>query len=377
MRFNPFRFSLAILFILFTFPLLAIADPDKPEASKTGDGVPKTLIGEVAINPPSFNPSMKQQAEISYKLSRDARTTIRIFDPDGGRIRTLIDNAEEMAGNRKAVWDGKDDVGQIVPDEAYGFTIQATDAEGTTETYMPPPSDWERFDTADAKISREANAIVFRLSHPCRTRIQIGVENGPLLYAPLDWEPKIAGEILVHWDGWDENRAVNIWKLPDSKMVITNMKLPEHTMITYGNKETDYFQYRLSKPGSHTALERQQRGESIPVTAPAPLSTMLSPELKVSFPMTEKFTPEGLPVLRGKALVRIEVKNPILVSQTQYELIFFIDGAFHSEEPLGITPYNWVWNLSNVEKGEHLLTVNLVSFNDQYAAFSQRIQVTK
>ena len=180
---------------------------------------------------------------------------------------------------------------------------------------------------------------------------------------------------MVHWDGWDESRAVNIWKLPKSKVVVTNMELPENTMITYGNKKTDYIEYCLSKAHSKAGIWKQKRNESTPVTSPAPLLTMFSPRLKISFPMTKRFTSERVPVLSKKALVRIEVENRILVSKTRYELIFFIDGNFHSEEPLGISPYNWVWDLSNIRKGEHLLTVNLVSFNDQIGITNKKIMV--
>ncbi|RLC06432.1 MAG: hypothetical protein DRI57_26865 [Deltaproteobacteria bacterium] len=178
---------------------------------------------------------------------------------------------------------------------------------------------------------------------------------------------------MVHWDGWDENRVINIWKHPKSKIVISNMELPENTIIIYGNKKIGYIGY--SQSGDHSQTRKQRQNEfKGPVTAPAPLVTLLSPRLKVSFPMTKRFAPGGVPILTQKTLVRVEVENKAILAKVPYEIIFFIDGTFYSEEPSGISPYNWVWDLSNVKTGEHILTVNLVSFGDQIGVVNQKLK---
>jgi len=43
----------------------------------------------------------------------------------------------------------------------------------------------------------------------------------------------------------------------------------------------------------------------------------------------------------------------------------------------GYTPFNWVWDLSNVKEGEHLLTVNVSSFKDQIGVLSRKVRVVK
>ncbi len=91
--------------------------------------------------------------------------------------------------------------------------------------------------------------------------------------------------------------------------------------------------------------------------------------------MAKRFTPEGIPILSKKTLVRIEVLNRNLVSKSPYEIIFFLDDEFYAEEPSGISPFNWVWDLSNIKKGEHVFTVNLVTFNDQIGVINRKIKV--
>ncbi len=366
------QYSVIALLLFFAFISPAPASQKKKEGD-TEFKKPDLLIKNVRISPSSFNPSLNQKVEISYDLPRNAKVTIQIFDPDGTLIKTLTDQAEKTAGNQKTAWDGKDNKGDIVPDEAYSFTIKAVDKHGHTETWKHPPPKWKRFDIPDPVISKITNTITYQIPKPCRTRIRIGIENGPLLFAPLDWHPKVAGEIMVHWDGWDKNRAINIWKHPKSKMVVTNIELPDNTIITYGNKKLDYFEYCCPETSQPRNLKKRRISPKIPVTSPSPLAIMLSPRLKISFPMTKEFTSDSVPVLSKKTLVRVEVENKILLSATSYEIIFFIDGEFYSEEPSGISPYNWVWDLSNIKKGQHILTVNLVSFNDQIGAVNQKI----
>jgi len=355
-------YSFLILTLLFSYiyPFYASA-VDQPT---------NKLIDHVKVIPNSFNPSLNQKVELCYQLNQKSSVTVIIFGPDGEPIKTIVENEEKTAGNNKEMWNGKDMNDQIVPNEAYCFIIKAVDHQNYVETYKPIVKKWVRFDTPEYRMSKISNTISYKLPKPARTRIRIGLKDGPLTLTLLDWHPKIAGEILVHWDGWDEGRTMKLWEHPNYKMVITNMELPENCIITYGNKKESYIEYNQLK----TNHQNKPKG---PTTTPATLSTMLSPKLKISFPMAKKYTQEGIPVLNAKTLVRVEVENKIVVATTHYEIIFFLDENFYAEEPLGTSPYNWVWNLSKVTEGEHILTVNVVSFNDQIGTLSQKVNVVK
>jgi hypothetical protein len=78
-------------------------------------------------------------------------------------------------------------------------------------------------------------------------------------------------------------------------------------------------------------------------------------------------------------LVKVELdeRDKIIFANEQYEVAFFLDTEFYAEEEVGYSPYNWVWDLSQVEEGEHVLTVNLSSFKDQIGILSKKVRVIK
>src|SRR6266850_1299969 len=78
-------------------------------------------VSEVALDVPSFNPSNGKKVTLKYQLSRTARVSIKIFDPDRQLVRNLSLNAPRKAGINREAWDGRDVVGSIVPNEAYFF----------------------------------------------------------------------------------------------------------------------------------------------------------------------------------------------------------------------------------------------------------------
>ena len=87
-------------------------------------GTDDQQISNVSLNVDAFNPSGDQQISLTYKLVQPDKVTICIYDPDNGLVRILLDSAMRKAGKHEEVWNGHDDEGQIVPNEAYTFTIE-------------------------------------------------------------------------------------------------------------------------------------------------------------------------------------------------------------------------------------------------------------
>ncbi len=67
---------------------------------------------------------------ISYSINRPASVTLRLYDENDALIRTLKDNVRESSGTNTAVWDGKDDQGNVVPEGTYTYEIDASDSFG-------------------------------------------------------------------------------------------------------------------------------------------------------------------------------------------------------------------------------------------------------
>lgn len=78
-----------------------------------------------------FSPNgdgIRDKAVLTLTLSTAARTSIRILDFDGGRVRTLLALAVRSAGTSEWHWNGRDDAGRRMPDGPYRFVIGARDA---------------------------------------------------------------------------------------------------------------------------------------------------------------------------------------------------------------------------------------------------------
>ncbi len=86
------------------------------------DGAPKfaNVLFQNVPNP--FNPV----STIQYSLRSDGRVTIRVFDVDGGLVRTLVD-AFKPAGIHQAVWDGRNDSGLPVSSGVYLVSMETSE----------------------------------------------------------------------------------------------------------------------------------------------------------------------------------------------------------------------------------------------------------
>jgi flagellar basal-body rod modification protein FlgD len=69
------------------------------------------------------------EATVIYDLASNAKETIiEIRDQNGFTVRTLTGPTD--AGRQEIVWDGKDDLGNTLPEGTYEFEISALDGDG-------------------------------------------------------------------------------------------------------------------------------------------------------------------------------------------------------------------------------------------------------
>jgi hypothetical protein len=91
----------------------------------------RPVVGNVGVEPvilrPVANPysSLPTSTNISYDLSRDSNVTIEIYDSKNELVRVLEKGAARSAGRNLAVWDGRDEAGQLVGDGFHRIEIQA------------------------------------------------------------------------------------------------------------------------------------------------------------------------------------------------------------------------------------------------------------
>ncbi|WP_461393530.1 FlgD immunoglobulin-like domain containing protein [Deferrisoma sp.] len=326
----------------------------------------------------TLNPARGETMEVGYRLGFPADVTLNVYDPDWHRVRTMT-RPGQQPGPGSFSWDGKDDAGRILPDEAYFFTLLARGRDGETAVYDPTSfSGGNERDITSATVDSVKRTISYRLPFPARVLIRLGLEGGPLLRTLVDWQPRPAGMVTEYWDGKDEDGLISLWDEKKFKMIITCYQLPENSVILYGNKNMGYVEY-VRMAGD--LPKKPDRGSLEEVSPHYRMSriTDRSPRVKLSFSPMEGRVDDGAIVLRDRTIVNVDLdeESRKLFRDQQFEIVFFLDGRFYAEDEVGYTPFNWVWDLYDVPEGEHVLTVNLSSFSDQIGVKSHRIVVRK
>ena len=75
-------------------------------------------------------------AVISFRLARDARTTVRVETASGTVVRTLLD-APSAAGPRTVTWDGRSRAGRLLAPSRYVVRVTANGPVGRSEATLP------------------------------------------------------------------------------------------------------------------------------------------------------------------------------------------------------------------------------------------------
>lgn len=116
---------------------------DAAGGTPVGGTLLSSLLGNVGHGAASFRPAFGETVSIDFELSRVADVTLRLYPEDDDSLASPVRTITATglaAGPQSLVWDGKDDAGSFVPDEAYAYTLEATDGV-STGLYSPsrPP----------------------------------------------------------------------------------------------------------------------------------------------------------------------------------------------------------------------------------------------
>lgn len=336
--------------------------------------VPAEPGARLRVEPASFNPSAGDSVRLRVGPSGAAAAKVWVYDPDGGLIRTLAVPDGPGAGDGLTVlWDGRDDSGRIVPDEAYTFVLES--ADGTV--YDPTTrSGGEVQDIRDPSFD-DSGTVGYTLPAPARVLIRLGLRNGPMFRTLVDWRPRPAGKVVEQWDGLDVDGLVKLRGREDFSALVTYATLPDATVIAYGNSAETYRDYKLGRGKDQPQRPERSVDERTaqrfrpdllvpPAWARAPEVTMNFPDLPAS---------AAAPAVKRLAQVRIDVAEadkPRLL-EDQFEVLLFVDGQFFAEAERGHLPLNWTWELTQFPPGEHLLTVNISSFKGQVGVASRKV----
>ena len=357
-----------LFFCVFFMPGLALAFVEFGEFKKT-----------------EFSPQREETFSFPIQLSEDVQSiALKLYTVDGDLVRTLTQPTSLKKGKHAIEWDGKDTQGDIVPDEVYIPVIEATDTQGEKTTIdSRKTSGGEVVEDLQTQITSDKN-ISYTLPAPSRVLIRTGVQGGPLLRAITNWQPRSAGKNVQRWDGMDTSSILDIREAPGLRILVTAFQLPQYSVITLGNDQIDYAEYRkkrnwpnpVSNPEDMVLVREDARIERQHYVSPAHAR---DPETYLAFAENSKKNEQGLPVLKKGEVVQVRVdidpEDRWLIDESLYEVAFFVDHEFVSEEEQGYLPLSWRWTVGELDPGQHVFTVNISAFNGKVGVASTLFEI--
>ncbi len=323
-------------------------------------------IEKVGVSPKTVWIDKGESTEIRWEQNRQVQTTVKILSEKGQPVRKFKNIYP--AGECLVVWDGRDENGNSVGGGVYRYVLYAVDQKGNEAHYDPAlTTGGEELNVERFSFDREKKELKFILPRASRARIRIGLSPSPYLRTLLDWEPMEAGSHTLVWDGLDESAWIKAINHPDLSVNLSAFALADNAIIAKGEKGgVDLPQ---QKPNQLRNIDRNlyfhaahERDHCRDIT------------FDIEFPNVER-NPEGLPILKDETIVRVRLRSQdrnFMVNQ-RFEVMFFVDTVFLFEEEEGQDPFNFAWDTKGLNPGEHLLTVNLIGYEDHLGVKTVRV----
>ena len=327
-----------------------------------------------------FFPARGERFKIPFILTDKAEVSIDLLSPDGETIRRLHSGKLLDKGRHVLEWDGRDNDGIIVPDEAWIPVLHARSGERTVTV---DPRDTSGGEVVEVKLQKnDHRSYRYHLPVAARVSIRAGIDGGPLLKVLADWGPHAAGNNILYWNGFDADNLIDIRASGRQKLVVAAYRLPDYSIITSGNNRLDYYNWFRKKGWQLRAVNLAnvplQRGEkALSRNYYIPLLMNKSPRVGLHFKEKLPLSDAGNPVVGDAVTIQVDMDNDSkwALRESRYEIGFFVNNDFISEEEQGYVPLTWRWKPNNLTPGVHVLTVNLSGFRGQVGVKSLRFEI--
>jgi hypothetical protein len=339
-------------------------------------------ITDVKVKPQSFNPAQGETAEITFRVSQPAKIILKLFDAEQRLVAQLFSEAEPGSEVSSMVWNGRDMEGVIVPDEAYTMAIDAVTYQGKISSYDPATfSGGEYVELEKLAYNQKNRVVTYHVNKDSRVRIRAGIgDGGPMLKKVAVWKPRLKGERAEAWDGKDESGAV--YFADSKKFVIWGeaLSMPENSIFTRGNRDSDYFAYKKKLPVPRPEKEKRpafrSRDTDLAMLRGVQVTLKQEPRFTLKLPKTPLHA-SGLPLVRGTCPITLYIDKNIKrhITEERYEVIFYVDYKFSTEAEEGFSPFTVMWDTRAVPNGERTITINVATFGGQISSASRRVFV--
>ncbi len=216
------------------------------------------LFASITIKPSadSFNPTLHHAVRYEIVVDQPGTLTAQVLDRDTYVAKTLVRGQPVAAGPVVLTWDGTDDDGRIVPDEAWSLRVLLKSGSGM-ETYFPASSSVSMTSIKPDFYDSHTGVLRYTLPLASRVHLQAGIADrsvkdpraGAVMKTIVNRAPRPAGAIVEQWMGMDESNTIYVPALPNFVVSIAATPLPENSVITFGNKSRDFVHAVLGRGG--------------------------------------------------------------------------------------------------------------------------------
>jgi hypothetical protein len=168
---------------------------------------------------------------------------------------------------------------------------------------------------------------------------------------------------------------MNLAKHADLNINLTCYTLPDNTIIAKGQLLAfEPEEKRVEKTGKETRTDLWGTNNKYIHYTHDPQACH-EPRFAVFFPKGKETDEKNVYKISGMTPIRIELDNRDIrnLVNRRFEIMLYIDGVFLFEMEEGTSPFTFNWDTKPFAKGSHILTVNIMSYDDHIGVVSQKV----
>jgi alpha-tubulin suppressor-like RCC1 family protein/flagellar hook assembly protein FlgD len=249
---------------------------------------PIVTFSNVAVSTNTLNTAANETSTIFFVIDMPATVTLKIIPESQGPTGTPVYQASQAcaaAGAYRFIWDGKDSAGSLLPDEAYLYIMEGTDAAAGWYSPAAPSGSGSiscSQGTTSNAFHNEPLAVSYTVDQPSRINLSITYADwSTATVSVMSAVPHAAGSHALAWDGW--NSSGKIAPAGGAVSCSVSSLMRENIIITSGNApgisdvKTDPYAVNISF-GEFARLKYNLSREAkvtVTLTSPSGTSTTL------------------------------------------------------------------------------------------------------